>query len=190
MPWAVASGAMYGAALTLVTWRQRKVLRRLRLAPVGTGAVLSARVGVSILIALAQAAIFIAVGSLPFFGLQLANYWWMIIPIIVAGTLAFLSLGMIAGSFTKTPEAASAVANLIVLPMAFLSGSFFPLQSAPRWLDIVSQALPMRHMVDGMLDVMVRGKGPVDVLPQLGILVGFAVVVGGIAVTLFRWDDA
>jgi ABC-2 type transport system permease protein len=190
LAWAVASGAMFGAALTLVTWRQKKVLRRLRLAPVDTGTVLGARVGVSILIALAQAAIFIAVGSLPFFGLQLANYWWMIIPLLVAGTLAFLSLGMIAGAFTKTPEAASAVANLIVLPMAFLSGSFFPLQGAPGWLDAVSKLLPMRHLVDGMLDVMVRGKGPVDVLPQLGILVAFAAVVGTIAVALFRWDDA
>jgi ABC-2 type transport system permease protein len=190
LAWAVASGAMFGAALTLVTWRQKKVLRRLLLAPVGTGSVLGARVGVSVLVALAQAAIFIAVGSLPFFGLQLADSWWMIVPLLIAGTLAFLSLGMIAGSFTKTPEAASAVANLIVLPMAFLSGSFFPLQGAPAWLDALSRVLPMRHLVDGMLDVMVRGKGPLDVLPQLGILVGFAAVVGTIAVALFRWDDA
>jgi ABC-2 type transport system permease protein len=187
--WAIATGAMFGAALTLVTWRQKKVLRRLRLSPVRTPAVVSARVGVSIGIALLQTAIFIAVASLPFFGLRLADYWWMSIPLIVAGTLAFLAIGQLAGSFTKTPEAASAVANLIVLPMAFLSGAFFPLQNAPAWINTVSNLLPLRHLVDGLLDVMVRGEGPAAVLPQLGILLGFAAVVGTLSVVLFKWDD-
>src|SRR5690606_5455475 len=79
--WAVATGAMFGAALPLVTWRQKKVLRRLRLSPVSTPVVAAARIGVSIVIALVQAVIFIAVASLPVFGLQLAEYWWMSIPL-------------------------------------------------------------------------------------------------------------
>jgi ABC-2 type transport system permease protein len=180
---------MLGAALTLVTWRQLKVLRRLRLSPVSTLSVLTARVGVSVGVALLQMAIFLAVAVLPVFGLKLSSYWWMSIPLVIAGTLAFLAMGMIAGSFTKTPEAASAVANLIVLPMAFLSGAFFPLDFAPGWVTTVSRLLPLRHLVDGMVDVMVRGQGPAAVLPQLGILLGFAVVVGAAALALFRWDD-
>jgi ABC-2 type transport system permease protein len=40
-----------------------------------------------------------------------------------------------------------------------------------------------------MLDVMVRGKGPVSVLPQIGILLGFTVVISGIAALLFRWEE-
>ena len=188
--WAVATGAMFGAALTLVTWRQKKVLRRLRLSPVRTPVVAGARIGVSIVVALAQGAIFLAVASLPVFGLRLSQYWWMSIPLLVVGTLAFFAIGQLAGSFTKTPEAASAVANLIVLPMAFLSGAFFPLQNAPAWLNTISNLLPLRHLVDGLLDVVVRGQPPVAVLPELGILLGFAVVVGSAAVALFRWDDA
>ncbi len=187
--WAVATGAMFGAALTLVTWRQRKVLRRLRLSPVNTLSVVFARVGVSIAVALVQGVIFVAVASLPVFGLRLSGSWWMSIPLLIAGTLAFLALGQLAGSFTKTPEAASAVANLVVLPMAFLSGTFFPLEFAPGWVLTVSRFLPLRHLVDGLLDVMVRGHGPAAVLPELGILLAFAAVVGGIAVALFRWDD-
>jgi ABC-2 type transport system permease protein len=188
--WAIATGAMFGAALTLVTWRQKKILRRLRLAPVGAPTIAGARVGVSIVIALVQTAIFIGVASIPYFGLQLSDYWWMAIPLVMVGTLSFLSIGLLAGSFSKTPEAASAVANLIVLPMAFLSGAFFPLQGAPGWLQTISQAMPLRHLVDGMQAVMVRGQGPAAVLPQLGILLAFAVVVSVIAVALFRWDDA
>jgi ABC-2 type transport system permease protein len=49
--------------------------------------------------------------------------------------------------------------------------------------------LPLKHLNTAMLDVMVRGKGPADVLPQIGILLGFAVVVTAIASRLFTWDD-
>jgi len=188
--WAVATGAMFGAALTLVTWRQKKILRRLRLAPVSTASIVGARVGVSVVIALVQTALFIGVGLIPFFGLQLAAYWWMAIPLVVVGTLAFLSLGLLAGAFSKTPEAASAVANLIVLPMAFLSGAFFPLEGAPSWLQSISQVLPLRHLVNAMLDVMVRGLPPSAVLPEIGILLAFSAVTAVIAVAVFRWDDA
>jgi ABC-2 type transport system permease protein len=187
--WAVATGAMFGAALTLVTWRQKKLLRRLRLSPVGVSTIAAARVGVSIVIALVQTAIFIGVASIPYFGLRLSAYWWMAIPLIIVGTLSFLSLGLLAGSFSKTPEAATAIANLIVLPMAFLSGAFFPIEGAPPWLQTISRFLPLRHLVDGMQAVMVRGQGPGDVLPQVGILLGFGVVVSAIAVSLFRWED-
>jgi ABC-2 type transport system permease protein len=187
--WAIATGAMFGAALTLVTWRQKKLLRRLRLSPVGVSTIAGARVMVSVVIALVQTAIFIGVASIPYFGLQLSAYWWMAIPLIVLGTLAFLSLGLLAGSFSKTPEAATAIANLIVLPMAFLSGSFFPLDNAPAWLKTVSELFPLKHLNEAMLGVMVRGEGPGSALPAIGILLGFAVVVGTIASFLFRWDD-
>lgn len=188
--WAIATGATFGAALTLVTWRQKKILRRLRLSPVPTTSVIGARVGVSIVIALAQMAIFIGVAAVPYFGLRLSDSWWMAIPLVIVGTLAFLSIGLLAGAFAKTAEAASAIANLIVLPMAFLSGAFFPLDGAPGWLQGISKVFPLRHLVDSMQDVMVRGEGPAVVLPTIGILLAFTVVVGGIAAALFRWDDA
>jgi ABC-2 type transport system permease protein len=187
--WAIATGATFGAALTLVTWRQKKILRRLRLSPASLGSLLGARVGVSLAIGLVQMAIFIGVASLPYFGLKLSDSWWMSIPLVIAGTLAFLSIGLLAGAFAKTPEAAQVIANLTVLPMAFLSGAFFPLDGAPGWLQNVSKVLPLRHLVDGMQKVMVRGEAPAAVLPQLGILLGFAVVVSAIAAFLFRWDD-
>jgi ABC-2 type transport system permease protein len=187
--WAIATGATFGAAMTLVTWRQKKILRRLRLSPVRTSSVIGARVGVSVAIALVQTAIFVGVAMTPYFGLKLSNYWWMSIPVVLVGTLAFLSIGLLAGAWAKTQEAANMIAQLVVLPMAFLSGSFFPLDGAPKWLQNVAEIFPLRHLNQAMLDVMVRGKGPVAVLPQLGILAGFAIVVSLLAARLFRWDD-
>ncbi|WP_027345576.1 ABC transporter permease [Hamadaea tsunoensis] len=187
--WAIASGATFGAALTLVSWRQKKILRRLRLSPVPLQSVIGARVGVSIVIALVQAVIFVGVALLPYFGLKLSGSWWAGIPVMIAGTLAFLAIGLLAGAAAKTPESASAIANLIVLPMAFLSGAFFPLDSAPGWIRAVSNVLPLKHLVSGMQDVMVRGQGPAAVLPEVGILLGFCIVVTTAATFLFKWDD-
>jgi ABC-2 type transport system permease protein len=72
--------------------------------------------------------------------------------------------------------------------MAFLSGSFFPLDAAPGWLQGVSQAMPLRHLNDGMLDVLVRGEGPSSSLVPMGILLAFAGVVGFLAIRMFRWE--
>jgi ABC-2 type transport system permease protein len=188
--WAIASSATFGSALTLVTWREKKILRRLRLAPIRTSTVVGARVVVSVVIALAVTAIFIEVASLPYFGLKLSAYWWMSVPLVVSATLAFLGVGVLIGSRAKTPEAATGVANFVVLPMAFLSGAFFPLDNAPRWLRIVSDVLPLKHFVEGMKDVMVRGQGPASVLPAMAILLAFAAVLTAVATRTFRWEDA
>ncbi len=187
--WAIATGATFGAALTLVTWRQKKILRRLRLSPAPTATVVGARVGVSMVVALIQTALFIGIAMTPYFGLQLSRWWWMSVPLVLAGTLAFLSIGLLVGAFAKTPEAASAAVNIIVLPMGFLSGAFFPLDGAPGWLQAVSKVLPLRYLVDGMKNVMVRGDGPASVMPAMGLLLAFALVLSLLATRLFRWDD-
>lgn len=186
--WAVATAATFGAAITLVGWRQKRILRRLRLAPISTGDVVGARVGTTTLIVLGQTAIFLGVALLPYFGLKLTDYWWMAIPLIVAGSLAFLSLGLLIGAFTDTIDSAAAGANLVVLPMAFLSGSFFPLDNAPGWLQALSHILPLGYLREGMMDVMVRGAGPLSVLPHIAGLLLFGAVVTLIASRFFRWD--
>jgi ABC-2 type transport system permease protein len=187
--WAIATGATFGAALTLVSWRKKQILRRLRLSPVGVPTIIGSRVGVSVGIALVQTAIFIGVGTLPYFGLKLSHDWWMTIPLVIAGTLAFMSIGLLAGAWAKTEESANVIVNLLVLPMAFLSGSFFPLEITPAWIQQLARIFPLRHLVIGMQDVMVRGKSAASVLPELGILLGFAIVVSAIAWRVFRWDD-
>lgn len=187
--WAVAMSAAFGAAATLQGWRQSKLLRRLQLAPVSTRTVVGARVTVTLAIALVQMAIFIGLGAAAF-GLTLTGSWWMSIPLLVVGTLCFMALGLLAGAITRTTEGAVNAANFIVLPMAFLSGSFFPLDAAPGWLQGISNALPLKHLNEGMLDVMVRGAGPSAALLPLAILAAFAVVVTLVAARLFRWETS
>jgi ABC-2 type transport system permease protein len=187
--WAIASGATFGAAITLVGWRKDKLLRRLRLAPINTGAVVLARVGIAMAVALVQLVVFLGIATIPYFGLKLTASWWMAIPVVLCGTLSFMSIGLLVGSFARTQQAATSIANLIILPMAFLGGAFIPLDFAPAWLRDVSYAMPLRYLVTGMQDVTARGEGPASALPAIGILLGLAALLTLISVRVFRWDD-
>ena len=189
LSWSVATSAVFGAALTLVNWRRKQVLRRLRLAPINPLTVLTSRLAVAVGVASVQAAVFIGVASLPIFGLKLSGQWWLAIPVFLVGILAFFSIGMLVGSFAKTEEAGTAAVNIVVLPMAFLSGTFFPLDQAPSWLQTVSKALPLRHMNDGLTDFLVRGKSAEALVVPISVLLGFALVVAFIASRLFKWED-
>jgi ABC-2 type transport system permease protein len=185
--WAIAMSASFGAAATLNGWRNTRLLRRLQLAPVSTGTVVGARVAVTIGVALVQMAVFLGVGVAAF-GLQLSGAWPAAVPLLLAGTLCFMAVGLLAGSVAKTTEGAVNMANFLVLPMAMLSGSFFPLDSAPPWLGLVSRLMPLRWLNDGMLDVMVRAQPASAVLVPLAALTGFALLVTAVAVKVFRWD--
>ncbi len=186
--WAIASGGTFGAAITLVNWRENKLLRRLRLAPVSVGSVVLARVGVAIAVAMVELVVFLGIATTPYFGLKLSSDWWMAIPVVVCGTLAFMAIGLLVGSFARSQQAATAVANLIILPMAFLGGAFIPLDFAPAWIKDVSYVMPLRYLVTGMQNVMARGEGPASALPAIGLLLALAAVLTVLAVRVFRWD--
>ena len=132
-------------------------------------------------------AIFLGLGAAAF-GLQLTGSWWASIPLLVVGTLCFMSVGLLAGAVARTVEGAVNMANFLVLPMAFLSGSFFPLDAAPAWLQGFSKVLPLYWLNEGMLDVLVRGEGPAAVLVPMAVLAGFAAALTLVAARLFRWE--
>jgi ABC-2 type transport system permease protein len=185
--WAVAMSASFGAAATLNGWRNSKLLRRLQLSPVSTNTLVGARVSVTVGVALTQLAIFLGLGVAAF-GLRLTGAWPASVPLLVVGTLCFMSIGLLAGAVAKTTEGAVNMANFIVLPMSFLSGSFFPLDAAPEWLQAVAHLLPLWWLNEGMLDVMVRGEPASAVLLPMLVLAAFAAVVTVTSAKLFRWE--
>ncbi|HEY0451761.1 ABC transporter permease [Actinophytocola sp.] len=190
MSWGVAVTAVFGAALTLVSWRKKQVLRRIRLAPVPASTVLTSRVVVTIGVAIVQALIFLGIGALPVFGLKLTGTWALAIPVFLLGILAFFAIGMLVGAFCKTEEAATGAANIVVLPMAFLSGTFFPIDQSPGWMRTVSNVFPLRHMNDGIMDFLVRGRDASALVVPCLVLTAFILVVGTIAAKVFQWEDS
>ncbi len=77
---------------------------------------------------------------------------------ILAGTFEFTSLGMILGLYVKDTETAAAVANAIGFPMMFLSGSFFPLETMPPFLQSIALVLPLTYVNEGLRATMVFGN--------------------------------
>jgi ABC-2 type transport system permease protein len=90
---------------------------------------------------------------------------------------------------SRTQQAATSIANLIILPMAFLGGAFIPLDFAPDWIRQASYLIPLRYLVTGAQNVLARGLGPASALPAIAILLGFSAVMTAIAIRLFRWDE-
>ena len=100
-----------------------------------------------------------------------------------------MSIGLLVGAVARTQQAATSIANLIILPMAFLGGAFVPLDFAPPWLRDVSYVMPLRYLVTSMQDVMARGEGPGSAVPGIAILLGLTTVLTVISARVFRWDD-
>ena len=69
---------------------------------------------------------------------------------LALGVTAFLAMGVVIGNYANTPEAVAAIANCVMVPMAFLSGSFFPIDTMPEWLQTFSRILPLRYLSDGL----------------------------------------
>ena len=110
-----------------------------------------------VLIALTQAVIIVAVGSL-LFGVE-------IIGSLIArgrrssilGAMAFLALGYVIASFAKTEDAANGMTSMIQFPMMFLSGAFFPIDQMPQFLQVVARLIPLTYLADALRQVMVGG---------------------------------
>ncbi|MGE7384709.1 ABC transporter permease [Streptomyces sp. NPDC004126] len=189
MSWGVANAAVFGIAFTLMQWRRDDLLRLIRLSPTPLTTVLASRYVLALVVGVVQAAVFVAVAMLPGFGLELDGRWPLVLPALVLGITAFMAIGVIVGNYAKTPEAVAAIANCMMVPMAFLSGSFLPLDMMPSWLRTVSRVLPLRYLNDAASGAL-TGSGS---LAAIGIgcaaLAGFALLFGAIGLKTFRWSD-
>jgi len=121
------------------------------------------------------------------FGAHIAVTWGIAI-FLAIGPFFFVSLGMLVGTISNSPESAAVVGNLVTFPMMFLSGTFFPVASMPMYLQGVAHVLPLYYMIDGLNNVMIYGNyGPA--LFDAGLLVVLSVIVFALAVRFFRWRE-
>ncbi|MQM27706.1 ABC transporter permease [Glycomyces albidus] len=188
LAWGVAITGVFGAAGTIVDWKRDKLLRRLRLTPASVGTFLSAKVSVNLTVAVGQTAVFLAVAALGF-GLHLSAWTWFAVPLVLLGTLAFLAIGVVIGGVAQTSPAAAGLSNLVTMPMAFVSGAFYPLALSPEWVQWISYASPMRYLNEALQSVVVYGEPPSAVLPQIGFLAVFAALVALLSWKTFKFDE-
>jgi ABC-2 type transport system permease protein len=69
-----------------------------------------------------------------------------------------------------------------------LAGTFFPIDNFPKWLQPISNILPLTHLNQAMRDVAFEGAHISDCAPQLGVLLLWGTVVYIIAIKVFKWE--
>jgi len=107
---------------------------------------------------------------------------------IVFGIMMILGIGLALGGWAKNERQAAPLSNIIVFPMLFLSGTFFPRFAMPEWLQDISTFLPLTPVIDGIRLIATEGKHLIDIGPQLGLMVVWMVVIYAIAFKVFRWE--
>jgi ABC-2 type transport system permease protein len=184
---AIAQSAAFGVAFSLVAWRQKGMLRRLRLTPLPLVEFATGRIVFHLMVALVQTVILLTIGRYVF-GVHLVGSVLALLPLVLLGSIAFIALGMCIGGRANTEDATAALSNLIVLPMTFLGGVFFPLSAAPDPIRVVAHFLPLTYLAEGLQDVAVRGDSFTSTLPNLGVLALVALLLSALALRLFRWQ--
>jgi ABC-2 type transport system permease protein len=181
--------AVIGLATILVDWRQRGILRRLKLTPIPLAEFFAARITASLVVAVMQVVVLLAFGRLVF-GVHISSTAWAAIPVALAGCLCFLAMGFAIGSVVSNPETGDAVSNVITNPMMFLSGTFFPVAAMPSYVQAIARVLPLYYMANGLRDTTVRGLSITHVAPDIGVLLGVTAVLSVIALRSFRWEPS
>ena len=97
-------------------------------------------------------------------------------------------MGLAISGWAKSEETAAPMANVISMPMMFLSGVFFPLSVMPEWLNRWSQYLPLTYLADGMRAITVEGATVITLGNELIGLTVWIIVVFAIATKTFRWE--
>jgi len=189
LSWGVGNAAVFGVAFTLMQWRNDDILRLIRMTPTKLPAVLGSRYVVALATGAAQCVVFVGVAMLPVFGLRPAGSWPLAVPVVVLGITAFLAMGMVVGALANTPEAVAAIANCVMIPMAFLSGAFLPITMMPSWLEKASRVLPLRYMNDGISGAFDGTASIADIGVACGVLALFTAVFSVLALKTFRWSN-
>jgi ABC-2 type transport system permease protein len=177
---------LFGVAFGFVQLKRTGALRRLFATPTSPAYFLSAQVASRLVLGYAQVAILIGIGT--WFGLQMFGSWLVLAVIIGLALLIFLAVGFGVAGWAKNEDQAAPVANLISLPMLFLSGVFFPRDAMPDFLLNVTQFMPLTYVIEALRGVMNEGAGLVDLGPQLLGMGVWAAITFVVAVRLFKWE--
>ncbi len=140
-----ANAALLNVGITLAFQRQFGFLKRIRGTPLPPSAFLGGAVVSSAWIALLGTLIMFVVGVLFFdVGIAAAKIPAAVVSFLV-GTLSFAGLGLALAAFAPSGNTAPALANGVILPMAFVSDVFVPAENPPDWLRILGDVLPLKH---------------------------------------------
>jgi ABC-2 type transport system permease protein len=185
--YAVANTALGGLAITLVLRREYGILKRLRSTPLPAGLYLATVLLSNLIVLALQSAAVVALGVW-MFDAELPERPLSFLLALALGAVAFAGLGLGTAALIRSAEAVAAAVNMIVLPMAFLSGSFGSTEDLPRVLQIVADVLPLRYLIELVLGTYVDGETIVDHLGAVAVLAAWGAAGYLLARARFGWE--
>jgi len=182
----IMTSSLSGAVNVNAELRQKGVIRKLSTTPITrTDWILSNILYQFILAVISTIAILLV--SYAVFNVSLQINAWLPL-LIVLEVFAFVGIGMILTRFAKEAESAVAAANVIMFPMMFLSGSFFPLEMMPGFLQTFARMLPLYYVNEGFRASMVFVDNMIA-LRYAAIIGIFAAVVFVLGILATKWEE-
>lgn len=181
-----ASATYTNLAIATTFNREEGILKRVRATPLPPGFYIMSAVISAIWVAFISTVLLLAIGILAYdVDIIYRRLHWVAI-FFVVGVMAFSFLGLALASFVKTVRSAPAATNATILPLAFISGIFFTLDSAPEWIKIVGSIFPLKGFVEGFRAGFAESLDSVSFV-NLAILVAWGVAGFIYMLKSFKW---
>jgi ABC-2 type transport system permease protein len=199
---ATFDGNVQASAGQLITWvfipllatsalfaheRTRGTLRRLLTTPAPKAVFLLGTITGQLILALVQMLLLVVFGALVL-GLKWGQSPVGLAVILVSFGLASVALGTLLGTFVRTDSQASGASLMLGMSMALLGGCWYPLELFPPLARTASKLLPTAWAMQGLNNLLLRGQGLSGVLPEAGVLLGFAALFFALGVWRFRYE--
>ena len=150
---AVMTASLLGAVNVNAELRQKGVLRKLSTTPITRTDWILSNILYQFILAVLSTTVMLLV-SYGVFHISLEINAWL--PVFVAlAVFAFVGLGMVLTRVAKEAESAAAAADALMFPMMFLSGTFFPVEMMPEFLQKFAKVLPLYYVNEGLRAAMV-----------------------------------
>ncbi|HEY5361838.1 MAG TPA: ABC transporter permease [Streptosporangiaceae bacterium] len=176
-------GSCYGQlAVALAARRQNGILKRVRATPLPAWAYFGGLLAHCMLVSVIDIALIVGVGRL--YGVPFPSHWLAIAATLMLGAVSFCALGVAVASVISNAEAAPAVAQLVLFPLLFVSGTYMPIHSA--LLNRISGWLPVRPFNEALTGPFARHAGA-D-WRHLAVLAVWGGAGAVVAVRRFRWE--
>jgi ABC-2 type transport system permease protein len=120
------------------------------------------------------------------FNIPIVGDLWLVFALAAVYMLVMLGIGLWISTITETQQQAMFVAWFIVVIFILMSGLFTPIESMPKWAQMITEFNPIAHFIEIMRRVLLKGAGFEAVQKQFWILAGYAVAMLSLAVTQYR----
>jgi len=182
-----ANTAFAGLAIQLVTRRELGILKRLRATPLTATTYIAATLASTLLVFVLQVIALFILGRI-FYGTPFPHALGSLLLAVVFGAAVFAALGVATASLIHSAEGSSAVVNFILLPMAFLTGSFGPTRHYPSFLRAIGDVLPLKYFIDIMDAVYLHRQALWTKGAALGVMAAWGATGLVVAALKFRWE--